>query len=287
MQSTNTSSDIEEEIYPTDKFNYVRLVPDQEKNSNCTKIQVLKETEYPESYYQVVRFLDNIEANSEKVPGLIYHNQTLFRVLFYQEIKYEFCKSKGKYQETIYTLVIYPTVQFNIHVPTVLGDSPIDRHVQAEPENWRTPTYIPRDINNPRYFLHNPSLEDCYGRPKREPDYVIDTYTALRPLEITTGEIRGTWRERIVTFYQHQQISTEKNRNGRICSIKDEPQVGKIQNYLINKAVKSRKRRKTTPTWYIQESFNPVLNTYLRTDISYFLLGYWVHTDSKNHFMNL
>jgi hypothetical protein len=74
MQSTSTSSDIEEEIYPTDKYKYVRLVPDQEKFTNFTKIQVLQETEYPESYYQVVWFLDNIEADSEKVPGLIYHD---------------------------------------------------------------------------------------------------------------------------------------------------------------------------------------------------------------------
>jgi hypothetical protein len=87
MQSTGTSSDIEEDIYPTDKYIFVGLVPDQSKISNCTKIQVLQETEYPESYYRVVRFLDNIEADSEKLPGFIYHNRSLFRVLFYQEIK--------------------------------------------------------------------------------------------------------------------------------------------------------------------------------------------------------
>jgi hypothetical protein len=211
MQSTGTSSDIEEEIYPTDKNNLVRIVPDQDKISNCTKIQVLQETKCPESYYQVVRFLDNIEADSEKVPGSIYHNRNLFRVSIYQEIKNKFCKSKGKYPETIYTSVIYPTVRFNIHVPTVLGDFPIDRHVQASPENWRTPSYIPRDISDPRYLLHNPSLDDWYGRQRREPDNVIDTYTALQPLEITTGVRRGTWGERIVTFYQHQQITTETN----------------------------------------------------------------------------
>jgi hypothetical protein len=61
MQSTGTSSsDIEEEMYPTDKYNYVELVPDQDKISHCTKLQVLQETKYPESYYKVVRFLDNI-----------------------------------------------------------------------------------------------------------------------------------------------------------------------------------------------------------------------------------
>jgi hypothetical protein len=82
MQSNGTRSDIEEEIYLTDKYNYVRLIPDQDQISNCTKIQVLQETKNPESYYQVVPFLDNIEADSEKVPGSIYHERTLFRVSF-------------------------------------------------------------------------------------------------------------------------------------------------------------------------------------------------------------
>jgi hypothetical protein len=72
MQSTG--SDIEEEIYPVDKYNYVRLVPDQDKILNCTMLQVVQETEYPESYLKVVRFLDNIEADSKKVPGSIYHD---------------------------------------------------------------------------------------------------------------------------------------------------------------------------------------------------------------------
>jgi hypothetical protein len=40
--------------------------------------QQLQETVSPESYYQVVRFLDNIEGDSEMVPGLIYHNRTMF-----------------------------------------------------------------------------------------------------------------------------------------------------------------------------------------------------------------
>jgi hypothetical protein len=230
--------------------------------------------------------LDNIEADSEKVPRSIYHDRTLFRVLFYQEIKYEFVESKDKYLDTIYTLVIYPTVRFNILVPTVLGDFPIDRHVQAEPENLYTPSYIPRDINDPRYFPQNPSLDDWYVRQTREPDYVIDTYTALQPLEITTGVRRGTWCDRIVTFYRHQEVTTETNRNGKICSIKDEP-VGKLHKYLIDEAVQDRKRRKTAATWYYQDSFNPVLNTYLRTEISHFLFGYCVHSDNKNQYMNL
>jgi hypothetical protein len=125
------------------------IVPDQDKISNCTKIQVLQETKFPESYYQVVRFLDNIEANSKKVPGSIYHDQTLFRVLFYQEIKYEFCKSKAKYPEIVYTLAIYPTVLFNILVHTVYGNFPIDRHVQEATENLYT-SNIPCDIDDPR-----------------------------------------------------------------------------------------------------------------------------------------
>jgi hypothetical protein len=83
MQSTG----IEEKLCPTYKNNYVKLVPDQDKISHCTKLQVLQETEYPDSYYQVVRFLDNIDDKSKQVPGLIYHDRTLFRVLFYQEIK--------------------------------------------------------------------------------------------------------------------------------------------------------------------------------------------------------
>jgi hypothetical protein len=285
MQNTGTSSDIEEEIYHTDKYNYVRLVLDQDKVTSCTKIQVLQGTEYPESYYQVVRFLDNIEADSERIPGSIYHDRTLFRVLFYQEIKYEFCKSKAKYPSIVYTLVIYPTACFNILGPTVYGDFPIDRHVQEAPENSNT-NNIPRDIDDPRYFLHNPSLDDWYVRQKQEPDYIIDTYTQLRPLELPTGVRRGTWHDRITTFYQHQQITTETNRYSKICSTEDHT-VGLEHKALINEAVKSRKRRKTAPTWYIRESFNPALNPYLRTEISHLLSGYWVHTDKNNCFMNL
>jgi hypothetical protein len=117
MQSTGTSSDVEEEMYPTDKYNYVSLLPDQDKILNCTQIQALQETENPKSYLQIERFSDNIEADSKNVPGSTYHDQTLFRVFFYQEMKYEFVKSKSKYPETIYTLVIYLIIRFNIHVP--------------------------------------------------------------------------------------------------------------------------------------------------------------------------
>jgi hypothetical protein len=137
MHST-ASSDFEEEMYPTDKYNYVKLVSDQDKISQWTKLQVLQKTEYPKSYLKVVRFLDNIEADSKKVPGSFYHDRTLFRVSLY----HEFCKSKYKYPDTIYTLVIYPTVRFNIHVPTVPGDFRIDRHVQALTEIFFTPSYI-------------------------------------------------------------------------------------------------------------------------------------------------
>jgi hypothetical protein len=229
--------------------------------------------------------LDNIEADSEKVPGSIYHDRTLFRVSFYQEIKYEFCKIKAKYPNIVYTSVIYPTVRFNILVPTVYGDFPIDRHVQEAPENLNT-SNIPRDIDDPRFFPYNPSLDDWYVRQKQEPDFVIDTYTQLRPLELPTGARRGTWRDRTTTFYRHQQITTETNRYGKIRSAEDHT-VGRVHKALINEAVKSRKRRKTAPTWYIKESFNPVLNPYLRTEISHFLSGYWVHTDKSNHFMNV
>jgi hypothetical protein len=69
MHTTATSSDIKEENYPTDKYNYVRRVPHQNKKSNCTKKQVLQKPEYPESYYQVAQFMDYIEADSEKGTG--------------------------------------------------------------------------------------------------------------------------------------------------------------------------------------------------------------------------
>jgi hypothetical protein len=52
MQSTG----IEEKFCPTDKNNYVKLVPDQDKISHCTKLQVLQETKYSNSYYQEVRW---------------------------------------------------------------------------------------------------------------------------------------------------------------------------------------------------------------------------------------
>jgi hypothetical protein len=217
---------------------------------------------------------------------LIYHDRTLFRVLFYQEIKYEFAEKKDKYPRTVYTLVIYPTVRFNIHVPTVLGDFPIDRHVQEAPENLNS-SNICRNINDPRYFQLNPSLNNWYKRQNQEPDYVIDTYTELRPLEITTGVRQGSWRDRTTTIYRHQQFTTEINRNGEIRSAEDHPQVGHVHKYLINKRLKSRKRRKSSARWYIVKSFNPVLNPYLRTEILHFLSSFWVHLDSTKHLINV
>jgi hypothetical protein len=131
---------------------------------------------------------------------------------------------------------------------------------------------ISRDIDDPRYFPHNPSLDDWYVRQKQEPSYVIDTYTQLRPLEIPAGARRGTWRDRVTTFYRRQQITTETSHYSKLCSIEDHT-VGRVYKQLINEAVKSRKRRKTASTWYTREAFNPVLNPYLRTEISNFLLG--------------
>jgi hypothetical protein len=101
MQRTGTSSsDIEEEIYPLDKYTNVKLVPDKDKSSHCTKLHVLRDTKYPESYYSVVRFLDNIEGDSKKVLCLIYHDRTLFRVLFYQEKNTSSVKGKTNIQST-------------------------------------------------------------------------------------------------------------------------------------------------------------------------------------------
>jgi hypothetical protein len=95
MQSTgNSSADIEEETYPTDKIKYALLVQNQDKPKNCTKLSGNQETKYPETYYQAVHFLNITEEDSEIVPGSKYYDQTIFRVSFYQEIKH--CKSKSK-----------------------------------------------------------------------------------------------------------------------------------------------------------------------------------------------
>jgi hypothetical protein len=74
VQSTNiSSSDIEEEIYPTDKIKYALLVHNEDKPKNCTRLTSNPETECPPTYIQGVRFLDKFEEDSEKVPGLKYH----------------------------------------------------------------------------------------------------------------------------------------------------------------------------------------------------------------------
>jgi hypothetical protein len=70
MQSTGmSSSDIEEDIYQTDKIKYALLVHDQDKPKNCTKLSGNQETEYPKLYYKVAHFLDFSEEYSEIVPG--------------------------------------------------------------------------------------------------------------------------------------------------------------------------------------------------------------------------
>jgi hypothetical protein len=131
MQSTGiSSSDIEEAFYY-----YALLVQDQDKPKNCTRLTGNPETDYPDTNIKVVRFLDNIEEDSEKVPGLKYHDRTLFRVLFYQEIKYDFTKIANKYLRSVYTSDIFPITRFNIHAPTMIGDFPIDRFVQGRRED--------------------------------------------------------------------------------------------------------------------------------------------------------
>jgi hypothetical protein len=199
----------------------------------------------------------------------------------------EFTKKEARYPypSTVYTSGIYPNVRFSILVPTVYGDFPINRHAQEAPENLNT-SNIPLDTKDLRYFPYNPRLNHWYERQNREPDYVIDTYPDVRPRETLPVVRRGNWQKRITTIYWHQQVTTETIRHGKICS-SEEQQVGRVHKFLVDAAVKSRKRRKLSATWYIKESFNPVLNPYLRTENLHFLLGYWVHTDSKNRFMNL
>jgi hypothetical protein len=159
MQSTGiSSSDIEEEIYPTDKINYALLLHDQDKPKNCMKLSGNQETEYPEAYYQVVRFLDYTEEDYEIVPGSKNHDRTLFRVSFHQEINYrEGITKYGGHNPVNYTNARCPIVRSNIHIPTVRGDFPINRFIQAASENL-VPNHIWRNNNDPRYFLHTPSL---------------------------------------------------------------------------------------------------------------------------------
>jgi hypothetical protein len=130
MKSTGTSSsDIEEEFCHTDK-NFYTLRTDQDKLKYCTKLSGNQETEYPDTYIQVVRFLDNIEEDSEKVPGSKFHDRAIFRVSFYQEIKYEFVNTRDRYLRTVYTSQIFPIQRFNIQAPTIIGDFPINRFIQ-------------------------------------------------------------------------------------------------------------------------------------------------------------
>jgi hypothetical protein len=144
-----------------------------------------------------------------------------------------------------------------------------------------------RNITNPKYFPYNPSLNDWYKRQNLELDYVINTYTEVQSREIITSVRQGSWRDRVTTIYRHQHITTEINRSSKICRTEDYPQEGLLHKYLINEAVKCRKRRKCSATWYIVKSFNPVLNPYLWTENSHFLSSFWVHSDSTNHFMKV
>jgi hypothetical protein len=44
-----------------DKINYTLLLHNQDKPKNCTKLSGNQEAKYPETYSQVVRFLDITE----------------------------------------------------------------------------------------------------------------------------------------------------------------------------------------------------------------------------------
>jgi hypothetical protein len=184
----------------------------------------------------------------------------------------------------VYPSVIYRIVRLNIHAPTFFGDFLIDRFVQSE-LLYLNPNNVPRNLNNPRYFPHTSSINKWYARQIREPNYKINTYTVVQPRDLTiTGT--GTWQARLITVYQLQQIATAGHQNGEICVVEDDAQVGLLHKWLIDKAVKSRKRQKISATRYIAESFNRVLSPYLRKEYSHFLSSYWVHTDTTNHFMN-
>jgi hypothetical protein len=61
MHYTSTSSsDFEEENFSMDKHLYTLLFQYQDEITNCTKLLRISENNYPESYYKVVRCLDNI-----------------------------------------------------------------------------------------------------------------------------------------------------------------------------------------------------------------------------------
>jgi hypothetical protein len=87
--------------------------------------------------------------------------------------------------------------------------------------------------------------------------------------------------------YRRQVVTTAGHRDGKNRTVEDYPQVGLLYKSLIEEAVKSRKQRKLSATWYLQEAFNPVLNPYLHTEIFNFLSSRWIHTDTTIHLMNV
>jgi hypothetical protein len=175
-------------------------VHDQDKSKNCRRLSGNQETKYLETFYQVSRFLDHTEEDSEIVPGSKYHDRKLFRVSFHQEINYREGKTKYRGDNPVnYTDKRCPNVRFNIHKPTIIGDFPINRFVQEAPENF-DPNHIWRKNNNPKYFPHTPNLEYSYKQQNCAPNYKIYTYTEVRPQEIT-GVRRGSWRNRAITVY--------------------------------------------------------------------------------------
>jgi hypothetical protein len=103
MQITGiSSSDTEEEEYPTDKFYSIFFVQDQDKRTNCTKLLQDQVTKYPKTC-----FLDHTKEDSEIIPGsktTIGH----YAEFFYKEFKYKFTKCTNK---CIYE--IYPSNRFS------------------------------------------------------------------------------------------------------------------------------------------------------------------------------
>jgi hypothetical protein len=103
--------------------------------------------------------------------------------------------------------VCCPIVQFNIHVPTILGDFPIDRFVQNKSANLDS-NNISRGHNNPQHFPHTPSVDKWLEQHQRACKYAINTYTEVRPQEKLINGRRGSWHTRQNTVYQHQRTTT-------------------------------------------------------------------------------
>jgi hypothetical protein len=155
----------------------------------------------------VVCFLDFTTEDSEITPGSKYHDRIIFRVSSYQEIRYGEEKTKYRGQKWVnYINERRAIVRLIIHVPTVFGDFPIDRFVQEASTNSNSGK-IERNISNPRYFPHTPSLEDWFARQQKLSDYKIDTYTAFQPYNIHIAKQphdllgRGIWRTKQIVYY--------------------------------------------------------------------------------------